>query len=69
VRTYGLFTANPFGLKSLGLQEESAAISLKAKDRLSLRYRLLFHCGDDQQADIPGAFAAYADATPASPGS
>ena len=68
VRTYGLFTANPFGLKSLGLQQESAAISLKANDRLSLRYRLLFHRGDEQQADIPGAFKAYAAVKPASPG-
>lgn len=69
VRTYGLFTANPFGLKSLGLQEESAAISLKPNERVSLRYRLLFHRGDEQQADIAAAFSAYADTTPAPPGS
>ena len=69
VRTYGLFTANPFGLNSLGLQEESAAIRLEANDRLSLRYRLLFHRGDEQQADIAAAFKAYAATTPAAPGS
>lgn len=67
VRTYGLFTANPFGLKSLGLQKESAAISLKPDERVSLRYRLLFHRGDEQQADIAAAFTAYAAEQPAAP--
>ena len=69
VRTYGLFTANPFGLKSLGLQEESAAISLEPGDRIALRYRLLFHQGDEQQADIASVYEGYADSTPAAPGS
>ena len=69
VRTYGLFTANPFGLKSLGLQEESAAISLEPGDRIALRYRLLFHRGDEQQADIASVYKGYADSTPAAPGS
>jgi len=64
VRTYGLFTANPFGLKALGLQQESAAISLMPNDRISLRYRLVFHRGDEQQADIPKAYAAYAAEQP-----
>ena len=68
VRTYGLFTANPFGLKSLGLQHDSAAISLKANERVSLRYRLLFHRGDEQQADIPKAHTNYAAEQPAAPG-
>ena len=69
VRTYGLFTANPFGLKSLGLQEESAAISLKTNDRIALRYRLLFHRGDEQEADIASVYKFYADSSPAAPGS
>ena len=69
VRTYGLFTANPFGLKSLGLQKESAAISLKPGDRIALRYRLLFHRGDEQEADIASVYTVYADSTPAAPGS
>ena len=69
VRTYGLFTANPFGLKSLGLQDESAAISLEQGDRIALRYRLLFHRGDEQQADIASVYKGYADSTPAAPGS
>jgi len=69
VRTYGLFTANPFGLKSLGLQKESATITLKAGERIALRYRLLFHRGDEQQAEISKAFATYAAEQPAAPGS
>lgn len=69
VRTYGLFTANPFGLKSLGIQKKSGAITLEAGERIALRYRLLFHRGDEQQADIASAFKAYASTTPAAPGS
>jgi len=69
VRTYGLFTANPFGLKSLGIQKESGAIALDAGERITLRYRFLFHRGNEQQADIASAFAGYAESAPAAPGS
>lgn len=58
-RTYGLFTANPFGLSQLKLQAESAAFDLKKGDRISLRHRFIFHKGDEKAARIEEAFAEY----------
>lgn len=60
VRTYGLFTANPFGLSQLKLQEESAAITLKKGEKITLRHRFIFHDGDEKSAKIAEAFADYA---------
>jgi hypothetical protein len=69
VRTYGLFTANPFGLKSLDLQKESAAVHLAAGERIPLRYRLVFHRGGDAPARLADLYRQYAEEPPASPGS
>ncbi len=60
VRTYGLFCANPFGLKQMNPAAASGAVSLEAGERLSLRHRFLFHAGDEQQAGIAAAFQEYA---------
>lgn len=60
-RTYGLFTANPFGLSQLKLQSESGALDLKKGDRIALRHRFIFHKGDDKAAGIAEAFAEYAN--------
>lgn len=60
VRTYGLFTANPFGLSQLKLQDKSAAFTLKKGERLTLRHRFVFHDGDEKAADIAGAYEEYA---------
>lgn len=59
-RTYGLFTANPFGLSQLKLQEESAAFTLKKDDRIKLRHRFIFHKGDEKNAKIAELYEAYA---------
>ena len=61
VRTYGLFAANPFGLKSFEPDKGvSGAHKLEEGETMSLRYRLIFHKGDEKQADIEGAFQKYA---------
>jgi hypothetical protein len=62
VRTYGLFTANPFGLKSVDKTKkaEDGTFVLAAKERLGLRYRVIFHEGDTKSAGIAEAYAAYA---------
>ena len=60
VRTYGLFTANPFGLKSLG-QREDGAFTLKKGKRITLRHRVIFHNGDEKAAKIAAAYKAYAE--------
>ena len=59
VRTYGLFTANPFGLKSLG-QGKDGAYTLKKGKSLTLRHRVIFHLGDEKAAKIAEAYKAYA---------
>ena len=63
VRTYGLFCANPFGLKQMNPAAESGAVTLGAGEKLSLRHRFIFHSGDEQQAGIAAAYEAYAAET------
>ena len=65
VRTYGLFCANPFGMKQMNPAAESGAVSLAAGDRISLRHRFIFHSGDEKAAGIAKAYGAYAAETPA----
>ncbi len=60
VRTYGLFTANPFGMRSLDKTAEDGTFELQKGERLKLRHRLIFHKGDEKTAKIADAFAAYA---------
>jgi len=60
VRTYGLFTANPFGLKALDPSSESGDVTLEPGGRISLRHRFIFHRGDEKQAGIAAAYEAYA---------
>jgi hypothetical protein len=64
VRTYGLFCANPFGMRQMNPAEESGAVSLAAGDRIRLRHRFIFHEGDEKQADIPAAYESYAATMP-----
>ena len=59
VRTYGLFTANPFGLRSLGHGKDSS-FTLKKGESITLRHRVIFHLGDEKAAKIAEAYKAYA---------
>lgn len=59
-RTYGLFTANPFGLSQLKVQTESGAMELKKDERIKLRHRFIFHKGDEKTGKIAEAYEAYA---------
>jgi hypothetical protein len=60
VRTYGLFAANPFGLSDFPSPAKDGEHTLQKGDELTLRYRVIFHSGDEKDADIAGAFAVYA---------
>ena len=60
VRTYGLFTANPFGLSQLKVQEQTGALTLKKGEKITLRHRFVFHDGDEKAGKIAEAYAAYA---------
>ena len=59
-RTYGLFTANPFGPHSLDKTAEDGTFELKKGEHVKLRHRLIFHKGDEKAAKIAEAFEAYA---------
>jgi hypothetical protein len=62
VREYGLFAANPFGLKGFtGDKEVNGAHTVPSGESIQLRYRFVFHKGDEKTAGIAKAFAAYAE--------
>lgn len=65
VREYGLFTANAFGPQSLVPEAKSGTFTLKDGDSVHLRHRIIFHNGDEKDAEIAAAYQAYSasDAT------
>jgi hypothetical protein len=58
VRTYGLFTANPFG--SLDKADPNGPHTLKPGQKLLLRHRFVFHKGDEKAGNIAAAYERYA---------
>jgi len=60
VRTYGLFAANPWGLGDFSGGKQDGAHTLKKGESLTLRYRVIFHAGDEQAGKIAERFAEYA---------
>jgi hypothetical protein len=66
VRTYGLFAANPFGLREFtGDEAVDGGLTLPVGESVALRYRVVLHRGDSAAAKIPDEFAAYAASSPA----
>lgn len=59
VRTYGLFTANPFGVKDFSKQGNGDH-TLAPGESFTLRYRVLIHKGDEQEGKVAEAYEAYA---------
>lgn len=59
-RTYGLLTANPFGLKTVAEETKDGSVTLKKGETLTMRHRIIFHAGDEKDADIAGAWQRYA---------
>lgn len=57
VRTYGLFTANPFG--TLDPDSPNGPHTLKAGEKLELRHRFIFHDADFNTAKIEAAYQRY----------
>ena len=62
VRTYGLFAANPFGLKAFynGAEGKDGTLVLMTGKSFTLRYRVVLHEGDHEAAAIEKQFQAYA---------
>jgi hypothetical protein len=61
VRTYGLFSANPFGQKEFpdgGKQDGS--YTLPEGKTLTLRYRVWLHKGDEKEGRVAAAYQSYA---------
>lgn len=60
-RDYGLFTANPFGVKHFtGNDSEPGGYTLAAGDDLTLRYRFVFHGGDVDAGVLDSQWKAWA---------
>jgi Na+/H+-dicarboxylate symporter len=60
VRTYGLFAANPFGLKDFTNGQSKGEYTLPAGETMRLRYRVLLHKGDEKEGRVADVFAEYA---------
>jgi len=61
VRDYGLFAANPLAEKGFPESDrKQGPTTIKKGDTLSLRFRTLFHRGDQNEAKIAEAYAKYA---------
>jgi hypothetical protein len=61
VRDYGLFAANPFGLHDFAPSAGGdGSHTIPSGQSMTLRYRFIFHKGDEKAADIESAFSKYA---------
>jgi len=61
VRTYGLFAANPFGLRDFtGDKSADGSYTLETGQTVAFRYRILLHSGDQRAGKVAEAYAAYA---------
>ena len=61
VRTYGLFTANPFGWRDFeGSDGVDGSYTIETGQNMTLRYRVLLHQGTTEEANVAGVFAEYA---------
>jgi hypothetical protein len=62
VRDYGLFAANPFGVRDFtGDPSGRGRYSLEQGGTLPFRYRIFLHLGDTASARVADVYAAYAE--------
>ncbi|MBM3495697.1 MAG: hypothetical protein FJX72_15440, partial [Armatimonadetes bacterium] len=63
VRDYGLFCANPFGIHDFesGKPPATGQLTVPMGGALKLRYRLIFHAGDAEQARIADRWGDFAE--------
>jgi hypothetical protein len=60
VRTYGLFAANPFGVKDFtGGKEPDGSHTLEPGESFTLRYRVLLHRGDEKEGQVAQEWERY----------
>ena len=65
-RTYGLLTANPFGLSHFTRKKEQGDHTLPEGQELVFRYRIYFHPGDEKEGGVAARYADYASPPKAS---
>ncbi|MCS5584787.1 MAG: PmoA family protein [Pseudomonadales bacterium] len=62
VRTYGLFTANPFGLHHFkGNNDVDGSHTMAKGETMTLRYRVYIHQGTTEEANIEKQFSTYSN--------
>lgn len=62
VRTYGLFAANPFGLRDFRKDKTlDGSYTIPPGGEITFRYRIVIHKGDADKAGIASAYLAYAE--------
>jgi hypothetical protein len=60
VRDYGLFAANPFGLHDFEKKPAGAGdLKIPSGQSVTFRYRLIFHMGNEKDADIAALYREY----------
>jgi len=65
-REYGFIGANPFGLNAFeGKPKGTGNMTIPAGEKVTFRYRFLFHEADAQKANIAQQYADYAKSTEA----
>ena len=63
VRHYGLFAANAFGVSSFERKPKGTGdLTIKAGEKVTFRYRLYFHKGDEKQGKVAEHYREYAHA-------
>jgi hypothetical protein len=61
VRGYGLFAANPFGLRDFsGDKKKNGSYTIQPEESITLRYRVLLHRGNEKVGKVAEAFSSYA---------
>jgi hypothetical protein len=62
VRTYGLFTANPFGIADFTRGPKGAGNhTLQPGEAFTVNYRIYMHAGDEKEGKVAEAFARYSE--------
>lgn len=65
VRTYGLFAANPFGVRDFTADKTADGSHSMAKgESFVLRHRVLLHKGDEREGRVAEIYADYAQSMP-----
>jgi hypothetical protein len=59
-RAYGLFAANPFGVKEFTRDNsQNGSLTIEPGQRLRFRYRVVIHPGDARSAKIASLYQKY----------